>query len=103
MNKNTLTIKLEEIDANDCLSGNIDTVIAKLIAIKNLWYTSYGFEDIQIYLDSGYSNAILNVFAQRLETDEEYLRRIDLSIERDSKILKKELAQLQSLKEKYNQ
>ena len=81
----------------------LDHAIEKLSSLKEQ-YTAAGFTKLQInygYYDSYDDKESLYLTGERLETDEEYNKRITVEKANEEKRQKYELEQLKALKEKY--
>jgi hypothetical protein len=60
--------------------GDIDDIIRQLSSLKEQ-YNTYSKHNLEIY--ENYSDATLSLYGERLETDEEYSKRIALEKKRD--------------------
>lgn len=79
-------------------SVNISEIKKDIEELEKLGATSI---NIQIEYDYGEASLEIKAVSLRQETDEEYKQRIDAENENQKKIEKRELEQLNRLKEKY--
>lgn len=93
--------------SEDALSGKIDDIISKLQSIKKD-LAAKGYRNLEITLHTGHENVDYSITGKRIETDEEFKRRLKRQeaqkkarkVAREKK-KERELAELARLKKKY--
>jgi hypothetical protein len=94
--------QLRKFEVNYSVNWTYGIEISKLKEdINELEKLGANYIDIEAYDDYGNAYVSITAFNQRLETDEEFSFRIAETNKRNEEIKRRELEQLERLKEKY--